>query len=151
MAPDPFDVYEDDLSIRDEERLYRLILASNTKFDETGTAERAATNAFQDYPEDRLADVGAPAVAVSVYLESAMIAQGTSPEDLVSRWGVQYGVAVVTAADARSEQQGVTRWPRDGQPEHGMIFSKVGRKKSNGQSKRLAKLSSIVIPPPLGD
>lgn len=148
MAPDPSEVYSDDASVPDGELLFRMILASNTKFDEQGTALRAGTNAFQDYPESGLGEVGAPAVAVSVYLESALNDHSVEPPDLVARWGSEYGIASITAGQARAEGQGIVRWPMDGHPEHGMIFCLEGSRKTSGQSKRLARASTIVIPPP---
>lgn len=145
MAPDPGTVYVDDLTIQDNERVFRMITASNTKWSEDLLPERAGTNAFQDR---RVEELGVPAVAVSVYLESEMDRHGTSAADLAERWGPGYGVASITAGEARSYGQGVVRWPRPDHPEHGMVFVLVGAKKSNGQSSRLAKASKIVIPPP---
>lgn len=132
----------------DGELLYRLILPSNTVYDGVHTV-RAATNAFQDYPENRLQDAGVPAVAVSIFLDSVMQAAGTTIDDLLARRGGSYGVATVTAGCVRAEGQGVVRWPTKLDPEHGMIFSLSGAKKSNGQSKRIAKASRILaLPPP---
>ncbi len=148
MAPDPSSVYEDDSSVPDEEVLYRLIIPSNTSYDEAGQAVRAATNAFQDYPEDRLEDVGVPAVAVSIYLESVMKVRGTTVEDLLARRDGPYGMASIKAGEARAESQGIVRWPTEQDPEHGMIFCLSGAKKSGGQSRRLAKVSTIVVAPP---
>lgn len=147
MAPDPSSVYEDDPTVPDDELLYRLILPSNTSYDGAGQAVRAATNAFQDYPEDRLEDAGVPAVAVSVFLDSVMKVNGTTVEHLLARREGRYGIASVTAGQARKQGQGIVRWPTEQDPEHGMIFSLTGPKKSNGQSKRLAKASDIVVPP----
>lgn len=148
MAPDPSSVYEDDSTVPDDELLYRLILPSNTSYDDAGGAVRAATNAFQDYPEDRLEDAGVPAVAVSIFLASVMDANGTTVDDLLARRDGRYGMASITAGEARAENQGVVRWPSEQDPEHGMIFCLSGAKKSNGQSKRLARASKIVVPPP---
>ncbi len=36
MAPDPSSVYEDDPTVPDDELLYRLILPSNTSYDDAG-------------------------------------------------------------------------------------------------------------------
>ncbi len=148
MAPDPSSVYEDDQTIEDDEVLYRLILPSNTKYDGTGKAVRAATNAFQDYPEDRLEDVGVPAVAVSVFLSSVMSLNETSIDEILARRDGSYGLASITAGEARAEDQGIVRCPTTQDPEHGMIFCLAGARKSGGESKRLAKASTIVRPPP---
>ena len=40
------------------------------------------------------------------------------------------------------------RWPQPKEPEHGMVFALSGAKKSDGQSKRLAMASKVVIAPP---
>ena len=77
-----------------------------------------------------------------------MVAVGVTPSDLVARWGNRYGVASITAGQARTEAQGVVRWPQPKEPEHGMVFALSGAKKSDGQSKRLAKASKVVIAPP---
>ena len=146
-APDPGTVYQDDLTVPDSERLYRMISAGNTKW-EDDVATRAQTNAFQDRREADLPELGVPAVAVSIYLESDMHANGTTPEDLVARWGPKYGVAAITAGEARAQGQGIIRYPQPGEPEHGMIFTKEGPKKSKGQSKNLAASSVIIIAPP---
>ena len=147
MPPDPGTVYQDDSSISDEELVFRMITASNTKWSDEGGAERAATNAFQDRRAEDLAELGVPAVAVSVYIESEMRRRGTSAADLVARWGPAYGVASITAGEVRNNGQGVVRWPRPDHPEHGMVFAIAGPKKSNSQSSKLAKGSKIVISP----
>lgn len=123
-----------------------MITPRSTKY-EGGVAVRGATNAFQDTPAERLDVVAAPAVAVSVYLASEMQKNGSSAHDLVNTWGQEYGVVSITARDARNEDQGIVRWPTDKTPEHAMIFSLNGPKKTSGQSKRLARASKIVIPP----
>ena len=148
MAVEPGSVYEDDESIPDDEVLYRMILFSNTKWTESGVAERAGTNAFQDRPEADLEELGVPAVAVSVHLESVMRQRGITANDLVQRWGEKYGVASILAGEARTLGQGIVRSPTPDAPEHGMIFAKVGPKKTGGQSKQLAKRSKVVIAPP---
>lgn len=73
--------------------------------------------------------------------------RGISVQDLMNRWGSGYGVVSITASDARSEDQGVVRWPTESDPEHAMIFCLNGPKKSGGQSKRLARKSVVVVAP----
>ena len=147
MAPDPFEAYQDDVSIPDSELLYRMITSGNTKF-EAGAAVRPQSNAFQDRRAEELPSLGVPAVAVSVYLESEMTKVSTTPADLVQRWGDAYGVASISAGEVRQAEQGVVRWPQPNHPEHGMVFALVGSKKTNGKSSKLAKAAKIVIPPP---
>lgn len=146
MPPDPSSVYLDDPTIGGDELLYRMVKRANTKY-EDGVAVRGGANAFQDIPPDSLDRVGAPAVAVSVLLESELSARGVSATDLVQQLDSEYGVVSVTARDARNEDQGIVRWPTDDQPAHAMIFCLSGSKKTAGQSKRLAKASTVVIAP----
>ena len=94
--------------------------------------------------------LGVPAVAVSVHVSSDMERLGVTVSDLLKRWGPKYGVASITAGDARMHGQGVVRWPTPDHPDHGMIFTKEGPKKTGGQSKKLAATSSIVVPPASG-
>ena len=147
MPPYPGEVYVDDATVIDGELLYRMVTAANTKF-EGGVAVRAGTNAFQDQRAELLLELGVPAVAVSVYLESEMAARGVVVADLVERWGPRYGVVSITAGEARSKGQGIIRWPQEGHPEHGMIFTLQGPSKTRGQSKGLAALTRVVIAPP---
>ena len=146
MPPDPSSVYDDDPTIGDDELLYRMVTRQSTGYVD-GIAVRGGTNAFQDLPPDRLDRVGAPAVAVSVFLESELSSNGLSPDDLVQSWGEKYGVVSIRAGDARNEDQGIVRWPIPDQPGHAMIFSCSGPKKTGGQSTRLAKASVVVIAP----
>ena len=146
MPPDPSSVYDDDPTIGDHELLYRMVTRQNTK-DVDGIAVRGGTNAFQDLPPDRLDRVGAPAVAVSVYLESELRSYGLSADYLVQSWGEQYGVVSIRARDVRNENQGILRWPIPDHLGHAMIFTCSGPKKTGGQSKRLAKASVVVIAP----
>lgn len=102
MPPDPSSVYGDDPTIGNNELLYRMVTKKNTKL-VNGSAVRGGTNAFQDYPPDRLSEAGAPAVAVSVYLESELRANGLSVADLAERWGQGYGVVSIRASEVRDK------------------------------------------------
>ena len=143
--PHPAEVYDDDTTIPDDEVLYRLIRVDNTRYNADGTVDRPGTNAFQDYPESKLTEVGAPAVAVSVFLRSALAGEGHVAA-LLDRYP-GYGLAAIAAGAARAEGQGVVRWPTVSEPAHAMIFCKVGKRKSDGQSKRLAKAATVIEPP----
>lgn len=146
MSADPGAVYEDDSSIPDSERLFRMVTDGSVQWDDDTV--RATTAAFRDPSERRLSDQGYPAVAVSVFLESEMNEHGMTPADLRAQWGGDYGVASITAGQARQEGQGVIRAPRPENPAHGMIFAKTGSKKTKGQSRALARHSTIAIAPP---
>lgn len=146
MSADPGSVYEDDLSIPDSERMFRMVNDRSVHWD--NNTARATTAAFRDPPERRLSDQGYPAVAVSVFLESEMNRHEIAPDDLRAQWGDGYGVATITAGQARQEGQGVVRAPRPESPAHAMIFAKAGSKKTKGQSRALARHSTMVIAPP---
>ncbi len=148
MPPDPSSVYADDPSIADDEVLYRVVTSHTTRFT-NGDAVQVNSNAFQDYPANRLDEVGTPAVAVSVYLASALEANGLSARDLLEQgWDSGYGVVSITAGEARAVNQGIVRWPTKAFPEHAMIFCLSGAKKSKSQRKSLAGKSRVVIAPP---
>jgi hypothetical protein len=145
--PDPGTVYADDPTIPDDAVLYRMLRTGNVKW--AGSApQRVGTNAFQDQREDTLAALGVPATAVSISLESELVEAELSIEDVVRKWGPEYGAAAIEAGAARAVGQGVTRWPTDDHPAHGMIFVLVGPKKTNSQSKQLAKAARLVVVPP---
>lgn len=148
MLDNPGSVYADDPTISDADVLYRMVNARTVKWQD-GAAVRANTAAFQDQAPSRAEAMGYPAVAVSVFLGSTMTQHGIRPDDLVDdpRWDGSYGVASITAGQARSHGQGIVRAPTPESPAHAMIFAMAGRKKTAGQSKALARHSVIVIPP----
>ncbi len=144
MAPEPGTVYTDDASIPDDEVLYRVISTAMTEWS-GATPLRVRTNAFQDKPESELPGLDVPAAAVSVFLGSEMLNSGRTTAQLP--WSPDYGVASVTAGQVRSEGQGVVRWPNGSGPEHAMVFTLEGAKKSKGQSKRIAAAAVVVDSP----
>lgn len=144
MAAEPGSVYSDDLSISDDEVLYRVISTAHVAWSGV-TPVRVQTNAFQDKPENELLELGVPATAVSVFLHSEMNTSGRTPADL--RWSPEFGVATVTAGQVRAEGQGVVRWPNGSGCEHAMVFTLTGAKKSKGQSKRIAARAKVLIAP----
>jgi hypothetical protein len=74
-----------------------------------------------------------------------MIRSGRTPSDL--RWSSNHGIATVTAADVRAHGQGIVRSATDDNPEHAMVFTLQGAKKSKAQSKRIAESAQIMIAP----
>jgi hypothetical protein len=110
------------------------------------TAERIGKNAFQDYPADRLEEVGAPAVAVSVFLTSCFSARGLSWDDVRRLFGEEYGVALIEAGAARGQGQGITRGSTQ-ESSHAMIFAKSGAQKTRAQQASLAASAVLVHPP----
>ena len=149
MLHDPGEVFEDDPTILDSDVLYRMVRYGTVLW-EGEVAVRARTNAFQDQPRQRAQQMGYPAVALSVYLGSILQRDGIDPASLMedSRWRGGYGVASITAGQARLEGQGVVRDPLPDSAAHCLVFARSGRKKTNGQSKALARHSVIVVPPP---
>jgi len=146
---DPCDVFEDDPTVLDSDVLYRMVRYDTVQWDGEN-AVRARTNAFQDQPPQRAQKMGYPAVALSVYLGSILQRDGIDPANLVedSRWRGGYGVASITAGQARLEGQGVARDPLPDSAAHCLVFARSGRKKTKGQSKALARHAIIVVPPP---
>ena len=148
MLQNPGDIFEDDPTILDSDILYRMVRYETVLWDGED-AVRARTNAFQDQPPQRAQQMGYPAVALSVYLGSTLQSVGVDPASLMedSRWQGGYGVASITAGQARLEGQGVVRDPLPDSAAHCLVFARSGRKKTNGQSKALARHSVIVVPP----
>lgn len=117
------------------------------KWADDSSVERIGKNAFQDYPADRLHEVGAPAVAVSVFRASCLAARDLGWEDLRSRWGEHYGVAMITAGAARECGQGIVKWPNDQDISHAMIFVTVGSAKTRSHQKQLSDAAVLLHPP----
>lgn len=148
MLHDPGEVFEDDPTILDSDVLYRMVRYDTVHWD-GADAVRARTNAFQDQPPQRAQQMGYPAVALSAHLGSILQRERIDPASLVedSRWRGGYGVASITVGQARLEGQGVARDPLPDSPAHCLVFARSGRKKTQGQSKALARHSVIVVPP----
>lgn len=147
MPPDPCEVYRDNLFVPGHEILVRVLHPRMVKWGDGGTAERIGKNAFQDYPADRLHEVGAPAVAVSVYLTSCLVANGRTWDDVRLQWGDEYGVAHITAEAARAAGQGIIRWSTDAEVSHAMVFTRSGSKKSRSQQSALANAAELIHAP----
>lgn len=150
MPPPPWSVYHDDLLVADNVELLRLVKADKVKWsrEDPLVAERAGSNAFEDYPADRLHEVEAPAVAVSVFRRDCLRARGIDWPDLIDRWGDDYGIAVIGAGAVRLAGQGVIKWPNSQDESHCMIYTREGTQKSPKDSKRLAKLTKMLASPP---
>lgn len=146
----PGDVYEDDESIADDVELYRMIASYN--FNMTDHPVTIKSSAFLDTSDAYIKGSDEPAPAMSVYIESEMAKLGLTPEDLLGlpQWAEgAYGVAAITAGQARKERQGVTKWLEPDNPAHGLVFTTVTGKsrKTRGESKRLARLARTLILP----
>lgn len=123
-------VFEDDPSITDAERLLRRIARSWVSWEEDGTP-RISSAAFKD---DEL----------SVNLESVMAQAGRAPEEAIRDYS-GYGLAGFTAAQARALNQALARDPLPEEPAHGIVY---GPKKRGGIAQRLRDAALWVKAPP---
>ena len=149
MLVAPGSAYEDDLTIPNEEKLYRIV-KNNAIIWKNDRAVRVKSPAFSDQSKARTIELGYPAVAMSVFLESEMKKLGLGPADLLRdpQWSGPYGVVHITAGQARNEEQGVERRPLDNSPAHAVVFATQGNERTLRQRQQLAKESQIDILPP---
>ena len=146
ITPPPSSVYQDDSSIPDDAVLIRAI---HPRWVEWEPALRLKSEAFQDYPPQRL-PAGVPAVAMSVALLSEIEQRDHTMGIALARFSQDYGLATITAKQARDNEQGVTRWPTDEEPWHGMVFCLNGARRSNRHKRVLARCAVLVVPPQRG-
>ena len=125
----PASVFEDDPSIPDHERLFRRIPRTWVDWDEHGNAAISSA-AFKDEE-------------LSINLESIMARDERLPEDAIRSYA-GYGLAAITAADARSLQQAVARDPLPEEPAHGVVY---GQKKRGGIGGKLRDGAVWVVTP----
>ena len=125
----PDHVFEDDPTISGDERLLRRIHPSHVNWDDSGDPNISSA-AFKD-PE------------LSVNLSSVMLETGRVPGDAI-RGYAGFGLAAITAADARSQQQAVARDPLPEEPAHGVVY---GPKKRGGVSTKLRDAAQWVVIP----
>ena len=81
---------------------------------------------------------------LSVNLESVMVRDRRPPEDAI-RGYPGYGLATITAAHARSLNQGVASDPQPDEPAHGVVY---GQKKRGGVGGKLRDGAGWVVTPP---
>jgi hypothetical protein len=122
-------VFEDDLSISGNENLFRRINPSWTLWDDSGTPTISSA-AFRDEE-------------LSVNIESLMIRDGRPPEDAI-RGYPGFGLAVITAAYARSLGQAVAADPKPEEPAHGVVY---GHKRRGHIDKRLRESARWQVRP----
>lgn len=125
--------YEDDLSILDNDELWRRILPRWIIFDKNLGRMRLTSQAFQD-PRD-----GTP---MSVLLADDLLKSGGTPDTALSGHA-GYALASVTAGLCRERSQKVARAPTFEEPAHGVV---VGKKTGSVRS-RLAQEARWVVPP----
>lgn len=111
---------------------------------------KITSGAFQDYGDKQLAALDYPAPAMSVERGDMLVDQNVDPHELVAAYGPTYGVAKITAALARENQQGVQADPIPESQAHAIVFSKVGRKRSGAAKDALALGAKWeIVPTPL--
>ncbi len=149
QVDEPGQPYSDDADLADDTVLLRRIRPDWVLWDETGIAgqwPRITSQNFQDYSEDMAARIGCPAPAMSVGLFAVLESHGKDESELLVGYA-GYGVAAITAANVRLENQGVTPWATETEPWHALVFSRTARTKSVGTRSRLAGLATWRVRP----
>jgi hypothetical protein len=126
----PGRTFEDDPSIPGDERLFRRIPRTWVDWDEHGNATISSA-AFKDEE-------------LSVNLESVMARDGHPPADAIRSYP-GYGLAAITAAQARALNQAVAPDPLPEEPAHGVVY---GHKKRGGIVSKLRDGAIWVVAPP---
>lgn len=127
--------YQDDASIRDNERLFRRVHVSQlVRDDDTGLA-RVSSGAFKDRD-------------LSVHIESILTGAGESAATCL-RNHKSHKLLSITAADARRLHQAVCHDPQPEDPSHGLVFGSKTR--SVQQGLRAAAAWVIPVAPPAYD
>ncbi len=126
----PGRVFQDDPSISDADVLFRRIPRSWVNWDEAGNPSISSA-AFKDEE-------------LSIYIESVMTADHRIPADAI-RHHFGYGLASITAVQARGQNQALARDPEEGEPAHGVVY---GPKKRGGVAAALRDFAIWVILPP---
>lgn len=148
-TPDGGVGFVDQEDIPDDELLYRRIPPPWIDWNSLDASGRPRIRraAFQDYPAEKAREMGMPGPCMSVGLASILNAHDRQPTQLLEGWGANYGIASLRAGDARQLEQGVMRWPTEDEPWHGVVFTKIGSKKTGGTQNALAQAASWVEVP----
>jgi hypothetical protein len=119
-------------SISVDALLYRRIFQGFIDWDspDPNGRPRLTSAAFQDYKLEDAQRLGLPAPAMSVGLGPILDARGLSPEKILEPFDDTYGLAVLTAGDVRSLEQGVMAKPTEEEPWHAVVFSMNEPKRS---------------------
>lgn len=131
MAEHP---HADDPTIADNSALWRRILPEWAVHDENRGSLRVSSAAFDNSKD------GTP---TSVHLAQVASELGRGPADILRRYA-SYGLAALTAGEARACGQLVGRDPLPDDPTHGYIAGP----KPRSVKKRLAAAAVWVITPP---
>lgn len=142
--------YTDDLSIPDEEIVYRRIKIDDASVDRrviNSGRPRIKGGAFQDVTKpEQLEKWNCPEPAMSVFLASVLESHDDEPESLV-RPGGGIGLVRTTAGAIRAADQGIQRDPLAGEPSHAIVFAKLRRKKNRKEQSDLAHSAEWVLFP----
>lgn len=122
--------FEDDPSIQDDAELWRIIHPTWIVRDDNERGWRLSSAAFDDSKD------GSP---LSVLLAAVVRDTGRDADDVLARFA-GYGLAALTAAAVRAQQQGVTRTPTELEPEHASVFGK----KTGAVKRALARAANWV-------
>jgi hypothetical protein len=125
----PGRIFADDPSIPGDERLFRRIPPTWIVWDEYGTATISSA-AFKDEE-------------LSVNVESVMVRDDRPPEDAIRTYP-GYGLAAITAGQARALNQAVAPDPQPEDPAHGVVY---GQKKRGGIGGKLRDGATWVVTP----
>ena len=147
LMPKPGTVYEDDLAIGDDERLFRKVRAGSFESDGEGHVTGVQSDAFQDASVRMTKQYNYPAVAMSVHIESIMQSHNISPDALLEGESEDWGLAVLTVGEIRNEGQGIVLKPEPDMPAHALVFAKQGSRKNGRVRKNLSGLATVFLEP----
>ena len=126
----------DDASVNDDLVLFRRVPPAHTRWTPDGPEIRDGL--FKNFPNPEL-------LRMSVVLEDTLREDDRSPETIVAAYPL-FGVAAITAAAVRAEQQGVVRSRTEEEPAHGDVCGE----KPTSRRIRLAEQAWWVVEPPRG-
>ena len=136
MMPADLHRYEDDATIPNHAQLWRRIPPKHLVPDKNRGGIRISKAAFDDHPN------GTP---MSVVLGDDVLASGRAPSSIIAGHD-GFCLASVTAALARSLNQGIARRPLAEEPAHAEVFGK----KTQAVRKAFAREAVWVIGPGVG-
>lgn len=129
---------DDDLTIADEDRLFRRIPPNWIVWDSNKGAPSVSSAAFSNSSDGS---------GMSVFIESVMVEIGLSEHDVLRDYK-GFGLVAITARQARQEGQSVIRKPTDKNPAHGEI---AGKKRGSVKKAFKRNAEWIVCPTDLRD
>jgi hypothetical protein len=152
MEPPPYEsLFRDDPEILDDDVLYRRISDMWIDWSTLDDLDRPRIRraAFQDFSKAEANRRGLPRACMSVAVRSVLSEHGQDPIDLLQGWGEAYGLASISVREVRAREQGAMMSPTPEEPWHGVVFSKVGPKRTGAMEKGLAGVAQWVhIPDP---